>query len=334
MKLSIIIPAYNAQDTIEKCILSIIKQNANPEDYEVIVVDDCSTDFTLSKITAIATKFTPPPYNIHIIKQLSNNRQGAARNKGVAVAQGRYIQYLDADDYLVDGALPKLLRETELSECDMIMYDSETRTVNGKLTGRDHYNHNSREIMNGEDYLQKCEVPWVPWLSLISKKFIVKHDLRFAEGVRFEDTDYMLKSYLLADSVVYRPITAVCHVVNPNSTVFIGNDYQKITETMMSPWRLKKTIDMFGDSHRHGVEVLRNHYVFQYNNLVAKTLWRLPADKIVNLLRRFPFQLKTDCLARKASDHPYVYAVMAQLAKPLLLSAIFLRNKFRSVSLK
>ena len=102
MKLfSVIIPAYNAEKTIEACINSVTEQNN--ESYEVIVVNDKSTDRT-----AEILKQYEENKNIRVIHHTENKKAGGARNTGIKAAQGEYVLFLDADDVLIDGSLEKI----------------------------------------------------------------------------------------------------------------------------------------------------------------------------------------------------------------------------------
>ena len=91
---SFIIPAYNAADTIVRCLDSIYALSFKQEEFEVIVIDDCSTDETVSIIEDWRLKKD----NLTLLKQSENHRQGAARNRGVFLAKGDYILFVDADD--------------------------------------------------------------------------------------------------------------------------------------------------------------------------------------------------------------------------------------------
>lgn len=101
--LTIIIPAYNSESTIEKLILSI--GNSNQKYFEIIVIDDASVDATVNKIYKCA------PYNCRIIELPRNYGSGVARNYGLKEAKGRYISFIDSDDWVEPGYVKKIIRE-------------------------------------------------------------------------------------------------------------------------------------------------------------------------------------------------------------------------------
>lgn len=326
MLLSIIIPVYNGAKTIKRCLESIFNQNVDYSKFEVIVVDDCSTDDTLKVIDSL--RITPPDYNLLITSTKTNSRQGTARNIGVKAARGKFISYLDADDFLVENSLSQLFPVLEGHDCDLVMYDSRmTSDDGGTLIDSLHYSNNPREILTGEQYLTKAEVPWVPWLTAFKRDFLLKNNIRFAEKVRFEDTDYVLKSVLLAASVIYRPIDVVCHTINPESTVHIGNDVQKISERFMTSERLYDIIQTYRDSHLAGTDAIRGHYDYRHNALLMTTLWRLKYNDILDILAKYPYRgdVKTGLLGL-SKRNPRGYALLSQMIRPLLIGGIAVRN--------
>lgn len=334
MKLSIIIPVYNGEKTIERCLRSIFSQSVDKSEYEVIVVDDCSTDDTVKVIDSL--RITPPDNdeydtccevgNLVIVKQLKNARQGAARNVGVKIAKGEYIQYLDADDYFVDGALTDVFDAIDEAHTDILMFDSETQAENGRVIESLHYAKNPREMMSGEDFLIKAEVPWVPWLTVFRKQFLLENQIEFAEGVRFEDTDYVLKSFLLSNSVRYYSKNIVYHVVNSESTVH-GFDYQKIKERFMTSSRISSVIEKYSIVHPKGALVLNGHNVFLYDSLLKRNLWRLGYAEIISILHEYKFKGdNATSFIKYTIKYPKVYSFLSQIVRPILLAMINVRK--------
>ena len=102
MRLSIIIPAYNAERFIEKCIDSIIDNNFSA--YEIIVIDDGSTDKTPEILDRMAIQ-----YCCMRVFHVNNGGVSKARNLGIEKAQGDYLAFVDADDFVEEGYVSKLL---------------------------------------------------------------------------------------------------------------------------------------------------------------------------------------------------------------------------------
>ena len=97
MMISVIIPCYNAAPYIHECLDSVLAQSVGLENLEIILIDDCSTDQTVSIIRSYEAKY---PDNILLILSEKNGKQGYARNIGLKYATGDYVSFVDADDFI------------------------------------------------------------------------------------------------------------------------------------------------------------------------------------------------------------------------------------------
>ena len=119
-KVSIIIPLYNLEKLIGKCIASALGQDLSPEEYEILVIDDGSTDGSL----AAAEKAAQGHPNVHVYTK-PNEGLSRTRNYGTDRAAGRYVMYLDADDYLEPNVLGRLV---ETMECGGLRSGTRTKS--------------------------------------------------------------------------------------------------------------------------------------------------------------------------------------------------------------
>ncbi len=115
-KISIIIPCYNAEGTIEKCASSLFAQTIGMEGLELIFVNDASTDSTGEKLLGFEERY---PNQVMVVNLEENKKQGAARNIGISYATGKYVGFLDADDYVEPDMYEKLYQAAEAFCCDM-----------------------------------------------------------------------------------------------------------------------------------------------------------------------------------------------------------------------
>ncbi len=114
-KLSICVPVYNVENYIEECIISIVNQEINGE-YEIVCVDDCSTDNSLKVLYELASKFP----QIKVIESKQNGGVSSARNTALKVAEGKYIWFIDGDDVANVGAANAMLEIAEAENADIV----------------------------------------------------------------------------------------------------------------------------------------------------------------------------------------------------------------------
>ena len=118
MKLSIIVPIYKVEQYLCKCVDSLINQDLPSGVYEIILVDDGSPD----RCGEICDEYAASHSNVKVIHR-ENGGLSAARNSGVDVAQGQYIQFVDSDDYLEPNVLGNLVRKMEEDELDILRFN-------------------------------------------------------------------------------------------------------------------------------------------------------------------------------------------------------------------
>ena len=119
MKVTVAIPAYNAEDYIKRCLDSVVHQSLCHADYEIIVVDDCSTDNTKTILTSYQLQY---PELIQIVSRTENSGGASMpRNDALALAKGEYIFFVDADDYLAEETLERMYEYGKHNNADIII---------------------------------------------------------------------------------------------------------------------------------------------------------------------------------------------------------------------
>lgn len=203
--LSFIIPVYNVEKYLNECLDSIFDPSIDEAEYEVIAVDDGSTD---SSPEILKTYLHHS--NFRIITQ-KNSGQGAARNVGIKVAQGNYIHFIDSDDYLVPGAVPALLGWARQSDSDIIEFNNQAVDNEGNIIDEltSQINRMPSEG-NGKDVF----VAWsrqaaffdILCIRLCKREFIINNSLFFITDVLYEDTEWRFRCFFWAKKVVYHPV--------------------------------------------------------------------------------------------------------------------------------
>lgn len=195
MKLSVIVPVYNVEMYIKECLDSLIQQSLSDEEYEIICIDDGSTDLS----GKIAEDYAEEYKQIKVFQQ-ENKGVSAARNEGVRRAGGEYICFVDPDDYLSAGILGNLYKMAVKNNLDKLMYGY-IRFKDGKKespANKDSEKIEEKDIIFFKDGLEMEKSPITPdwkivWNYLVRRTVIIKYNLQFLEGVSyFEDEEFNL----------------------------------------------------------------------------------------------------------------------------------------------
>lgn len=182
MKISVIVPMFNSEAFIVDCVNSILAQTF--EDFELILVDDCSTDRTVE----IVSKYNDP--RIRIVLSSQKGFDWGARNLGIQLARGEYIYFVDHDDVLIAEALEILWRGVEISDADTIHFNQYIHDLNPiGSKNRTEKIHKFENIAPPLKFVPE-DVEWrlfhrdftlqvMPWQKLIRRKFLIEHGIYF-----------------------------------------------------------------------------------------------------------------------------------------------------------
>ena len=214
MLITFIIPAFNASETIIRCLDSIYRVPLERSDFEIIIVDDCSTDNTVD----IIKEYSLNHPNLKLLVQLHNHRQGAARNRGLSVARGDYIVFVDSDDEVSTGIKSAVLL-AEMNSLEMTIIRGVRVTEGGVISFTYELSYDSDKVFSGMDFQVKHPF-WCtgPVLYIYNKSFIFKVNYPFAEDVYYEDSDFVSVHLYNAKRMGYCNECGYIIHENPNST--------------------------------------------------------------------------------------------------------------------
>ena len=226
-KVSVIVAVYNTELYLEACIESVLAQTL--DDLELILVDDGSTDASLALEHAAAQR----DGRVRVIEQ-TNQRQGAARNRGISCATGEYLCFLDSDDLLCPQALERAVSACAQDKLDIFLFETQGFVDNPhesrpdlfpELPKREGLGIEGR-IMTGREYWGCTYLAgamfFVCWAALYARSFIEDHHLRFPEGVAYEDNEWTLRTFLAAERVEYLPLRLHRYRDRPGSDIHAG----------------------------------------------------------------------------------------------------------------
>jgi glycosyltransferase involved in cell wall biosynthesis len=314
---SIVIPYYNGQDTIKRCVDSVYRQGLQKDDFEIIVVDDNSPQADAWDYLLQLSKDGYYSFNLNPIRLSNNLRQGGARNRGVKKAKGDYIVFVDQDDWLSDGALSKV-KDQLISNQDVLMVDFD-QCFGTDLRYTSNYSSNSDSILSGEEFICSNKIPWAPWCYVYNRKFLLDNKLTFAESVRWEDADFVMSVTLSARKMSYSPIHCVVYYMHDKQTSDILNDVEKICDYVYMSWRLRMVSERFHSISPNGAKVVMGHHYFMYKSNIRRYLWRIPTKEILRVIKAYPAESHaTDWLTQLSINHPKIFAYTLSAFRPIL----------------
>ena len=213
-KLSFIVPVYNVQHLVEKCIQSITDQKISEDRYEVLLINDGSTDNSLEVIQNISKKH---PNVVKVFSQ-KNSGLGATRNKGINLAKGDYIWFVDSDDYL-ENQLHKILKLLSCNTIDVLALNYNVVDTNGKFLSKGTYtnpNNKNNSITGAEFYLHNY-VKSYSCMFIFRRNIFIQNQLRFKERINMQDSEIFPKIMHYTKRLMFFDVPVYNYVQHPNS---------------------------------------------------------------------------------------------------------------------
>lgn len=215
MKLSIIVPVYNVADYLAKCLDSLLAQDLPQNEYEIIVVNDGSTDNS----GEIAQQYAEKYANITLINQ-GNQGLSGARNTGIKHSKGNYIQFVDSDDYLEVNVLGTLMNQIYKEDLDVLRFDYQNVRISDKQYEVfqpykfPHQVDTLHNVVDGETYMNERM-----GYACYACQFVIRHELTgtFKPGIYFEDTEWLPRMLLSAKRVNSSPLIVYNYLMREGS---------------------------------------------------------------------------------------------------------------------
>lgn len=221
IKVSIIVPIYNVEQYLHKCVDSLLAQDLPSSEYEIILVDDGSPD----NCPQICDEYAAAHKNIRVIHQ-KNAGLSAARNSGIKIARGRYICFLDSDDYWMPNVLGTILDQIENQHLDVLRYNYRNVREDGSVfepfkNVKPYFDYSS-EVVDGETFLNERL-----GYACYACQFLIRKELLdgcvFTPGIYFEDTDWTPRMLMKAkratstETIVYNYLWREGSITLPTS---------------------------------------------------------------------------------------------------------------------
>lgn len=319
MLVSFIIPSYNSVHTVKRCLDSIYALPLKPEEFEVIFIDDCSTDNTCE---IVETYFQPLPdgkgvHNFVLLQQPTNNRQGAARNRGVSVAKGEYICFVDSDDAVTEGVVDAIRMAKEM-QTDMTAFHTANANEKGTITKEnERLSFPQGQIFSGIE-MQNKHPYWFsgPVAYIYSKTFLDKTNYPFREGVLFEDSDFVMVHLYYAERMSYSPSLGYLAYYREGSTTHSvsyknQSDYLLLGTRMLALYDTIQNDIYSGKRTDEGIQEFAEVVLEGANYNITQSLKRLyklnsPKD-IISFYHRIDERVNRDDLYLYNNSRLYLY---------------------------
>lgn len=208
MLLSIIVPVYNVENYLEQCVESLKAKELDK--YEIILVNDGSTDKSLELCLSLEKKYS----NIKIVDK-KNGGLSSARNAGMKVALGKYLLFIDSDDYLIEDSIDKIIEEIKNRDIDVFMsgyYEVCDGEKNNLVEFTIDENKDIEDIK--KQIFQSNQCIWTAWKFIVKKSFLDENEIIFKEGYLHEDIDYTTRIIINMKSFTYMSSNWYCYRIS------------------------------------------------------------------------------------------------------------------------
>lgn len=241
MRMSIIVPVYNAEGTLDRCLSSIMDQTFR--DFQVVIVDDGSADGSV----VIAKSYADRDPRFSVIPGVHEGT-GAARNKGLACADGEYVLYMDADDcWIREDLLQELENRIQNNPADVYMYQMVKVTENGTVLDRYTKPPFAHEniVMDLQDVYQDLvrdgQTLAAACNKCVRKDLLLENEIRFREDVFGEDIDWVLQLFSNVGTICLVNIRAYAYTQHKAPSRSTRSDAPEDLVSIVREWGLRST---------------------------------------------------------------------------------------------
>ena len=332
MDLSIIIPIYNVEKYIRTCLESVFQQGLDESCFEVIIVNDGSTDRSMEMIADIIHQHE----NTMVINQ-ENQGLSVTRNNGIKAAKGEYILMLDSDDLLIENSLKPLLEKAIKTKVDLVVADflsmTDEEIQHNKIHPQQQTEFDYKEKTGEELFIQdlnpyQCYV----WRTLFKREFLIENNLYFIPGIYIQDVPFTHECYLKASKCLRTPWLFHLYRKGHESATFSFNK-KKVKDfctAIAKTWELTNLDGLSSEAQNK----LRDDIFISFSLMVRIAVYALKdaSDRIevVDFLKQqVPDLWFRNGIVQKSISYMYRY-LPHSFIKLRFLYAIIVEKKFRT----
>lgn len=258
MKLSILIPMYNVEDYIGNCLQSVINQDISSNEYEIVVIDDGSTDNSKTIVEDYAKKHN----NISLHLQ-TNIGLYATRNRLLQLAKGDYIYNLDSDDYITHNSFGIVINTAIENDVDVLGFDYLSTPKLDLYTSQSQADITNYKVVTGNTFLSKnIYHANTVWWYIVKRDFMVSNLIKFEENNPLGDGPFTLRLIQKAQRMIYLPLDIHRYVIVPTSI-------------------------MNSNNHNHLIKMIENYMeIFDRYNLLARDISQLNNPNLEGVINK------------------------------------------------
>lgn len=286
---SVLIPIYNVEKYLSRCLNSVLNQKFDGT-YEVICVNDGSMD----KSAEILAQYAKHHSNLKIINQ-ENQGLSVARNTGLAAAEGKYTLFVDSDDFIAENTLSSLYNFAEKHDSDVVIFDH----LRGK-SGLQDAKHYTADILKKECADASFNIDSAPdyfydfinvrtWAKFYRTDLI--KDVKFLEGVCYQDVPHWTLVYTKAKRIHYLPIPFYYYTIYRNDAASM-NFGKKMLDIFVSYSETQRVLKETGYFDK-----LKNFHYARFGRVLVQFLRNIDTDlrkKFINHIKDFDFEIDYD----------------------------------------
>ncbi|MCQ2146340.1 MAG: glycosyltransferase [Bacteroidales bacterium] len=215
--LSFIVPVFNVEEYLPQCLDSIYSKGLEDDEFEIVCIEDCSSDNS----SKILRQYQDNHSNLTVIFQACNQGLSVARNTGLLNAKGRYVWFVDSDDFLSEAPLSATISLLRNNSPDVLLFNYSDFLRDGSM--EDHIFFVDSSTMEGRSFVERFfgdsfvyHIGYV-WRVIYRRLYLNEIDLSFPANEYWEDTLFFPKSILSASSIMSVKTIHYCYRNNPES---------------------------------------------------------------------------------------------------------------------
>lgn len=273
MRLSIVVNMYNTAKYLPKCMDSLLNQDIDVKDYEIILINDGSTDNSLDLANDYVLQ-SKTKADLPAIKVISHENKGlaGARNSGVDMATGQYLCFVDPDDYIENNSMSALLKQMDSENLDMLKfnYQKVDEDYNYLPDTKEEASFDySPKIMTGKQFMyERLGVACYVWTYIYRLDFIKSNNIRFIEGIYLDDTLWLPRVLQKCERINCTEMRHQFYLQRTTSMV-------RITDKSVMPKKINGQIELIKTLKKQKNDVDDSGVKMWYDKMIAHSVMTL-----------------------------------------------------------